>query len=83
MPKGDEVGGRGEIGGEGFQSVICVGKGRAIVIHGWFPLPVAGCDSIGSASAATLPASFFVAMILPFEFPSPEGNIGLMMQPEV
>jgi hypothetical protein len=38
MPKGDGVGGRGECGGEDFQSVICVGNRRAIVIHEWFPL---------------------------------------------
>src|SRR5439155_22272254 len=38
MQKGDGVGGRGEFGGEDFQSAIRVDNDRAIVIHGCFPL---------------------------------------------
>src|SRR5262245_54310075 len=38
VPEGDGVGGRGEFGGEAFQSVTRVANNRAMVIHGCPPL---------------------------------------------
>src|SRR5438477_12739317 len=38
VAKDDEVGGRGEFGGKGFQQQIRVGNDRALVIHGCYPL---------------------------------------------
>jgi hypothetical protein len=41
MPKSDAVGGRGEFGGEDFQSAIGLGNGRVLVIHRRVPCGLA------------------------------------------
>ena len=41
MPKSDAVGGRGEFGGEDFQSATGLGNGRVLVILGRVPYGLA------------------------------------------